>query len=128
MNTDIRDEAVNLITGSIIGAAQTVSNVLGCGFLEKVYENALALELRQRGHKVQQQFPAEVRYRNEIVGLFIGDLLVDDEIIVELKVAARLDRDQRAQCLNYLRATDHRLALLLNFGRPRIEVDRVIWG
>ena len=128
MNTDIGNDPVNQITHSIIGAAQDVSNTLGCGFLEKVYENALALELRLRGHEVKQQFWADVRYRDEVVGHYVGDLLVDGQIIVELKVAARLDREHRAQCINYLRATGHRLALLLNFGRPRVEVDRVVWG
>ena len=128
MNTDAKNDNVNRITGSIIGAAQAVSNTLGCGFLEKVYENALALELRTRGHDVKQQFWADVRYRNELVGHYAADLLIDDEVIVELKVATRLERDHRAQCINYLRATGRRVALLLNFGRPRLEVDRVIWG
>ena len=127
MNTD--DVAgLNEITEAIIGAAQTVSGILGCGFLEKVYENALALELRRRGHEVQQQHPVDVRYREEIVGGYVADLIVDRKVIVELKATPCLEAIHKAQCLNYLRATGMRLALLLNFGRPRLEARRIISG
>ena len=128
MNTDNRDRNLNAITEAVIGAAHRVSNGLGCGFLEKVYENALALELRLAGHNVQQQHAVDVRYRTEIVGNYVADLLVDNEVIVELKVADILGRLHRAQCLNYLRASGKRLALLLNLGRPKVDVERVISG
>lgn len=128
MNTDTSDEKLNLITGAIIGAAQAVSNILGCGFLEKVYENSLAVELRRRGHVVRQQFSVEVRYKTEIVGEYVADLLVDDCVIVELKSMPMTERIHRAHCLNYLRATGLRFALLLNFGRPRLEVHRIVSG
>jgi GxxExxY protein len=128
MNTDTSDEKIDLITSAIIGAAQEVSNRLGCGFLEKVYENSLAVELRRRGHIVRQQFAVAVRYKTEIVGQYVADLLVDDCVIVELKAMPMTERIHRAQCLNYLRATGLRFALLLNFGRPRLEVHRIVSG
>ena len=128
MNTDNRDRNLNAITEAVIGAAHRVSNGLGCGFLEKVYENALALELRLAGRNVQQQHAVDVRYRTEIVGNYVADLLVDNEVIVELKVADILGRLHPMQCLNYLRASGKRLALLLNLGRPKVDVERVISG
>ena len=115
MNTDSSDERLNRITGSIIGAAQAVSSELGSGFLEKVYENALAFELRRRGHEVAQQKAVDVRYRQEIVGQYFADLVVDRCVLVELKAVAGLEKIHRAQCLNYLRATGLRISLLLNF-------------
>jgi GxxExxY protein len=121
MNTENTAE-LNVITGAVIGSAQTVSSVLGCGFLEKVYENALALELRARGHGVRQQHAVDVRYRGQIVGDYVADLIVDQQVVVELKAITCLDPIHKAQCLNYLRATGMRLALLLNFGRPKLEV------
>ena len=127
MNTDEHGclgEPVNMLTRKIIGAAQTVSNLLGCGFLEKVYENALVVELRRAGLRVEQQRGIQVRYRDEIVGVYVADLLVENCILVELKSTFGLDRVHRAQCINYLRATKHRICLLLNFGRPRLEVER----
>jgi GxxExxY protein len=127
MNTENATE-LNDITSAIIGAAQTVSKTLGCGFLEKVYENALALELRVRGHEVRQHQAVEVRYREEIVGDYVADLIVDRKVIVELKATPCLEAVHKAQCLNYLRATGMRLALLVNFGRPKLEVRRVISG
>src|ERR1700716_3877532 len=127
MNTENATD-LNEITSAIIGAAQTVSAALGCGFLEKIYENALALELRLRGHEVRQQQAVDVRYRQEIVGDYVADLIVDRRVIVELKAMPCLEAVHKAQCLNYLRATGMRLALLLNFGRPKLEVRRVISG
>ena len=124
MNADELDR----ISHSIIGAAQRVSSTLGCGFLEKVYENSLAIELRRRGHDVRQQQHVDVRYDNEIVGEYVADLIIDREVVVELKAILGLEPLHKAQCLNYLRATGLRLALLLNFGRPKLEVRRVVSG
>jgi len=126
MNTDL--DVINETSAAIIGAAQAVSSALGCGFLEKVYENAPAVELRMRGHDVEQQSPIDVRYRREIVGAYFADLIVDKRVVVELKAVTCLDSSHKAQCLNYLRATDMRVAILPNFGRPRLEVRRVISG
>ena len=113
---------LNEITAAIIGAAHRVSSTLGCGFLEKVYENAMVFELRSRGHEVWQQHGVDVRYGKEIVGEYSADLVVERRVIVELKAVDCLARLHSAQCLNYLRATGMRLALLIDF---RSEERRV---
>jgi len=117
---------LNKVTELIIGAAFEVSNIVGVGFLEKVYENALAVELRGRGLKVGQQAPMVIKYKQAIVGEYIADLLVEDQVLVELKIVDRLHPIHRAQCLNYLKATDLSLALLINFGKPRVQYERII--
>ena len=114
------------MTEKVIGCAYTVSNVLGCGFLEKVYENALAHELRKAGLRVRQQHGITVNYDGVAVGDYAADLLVEDVLVVELKATKSLDDVHLAQCLNYLKATGLNLCLLLNFGRPRLEVKRVV--
>lgn len=116
------------IAKRIIGCAFTVANTLGSGFLEKVYENALALELRRVGLAVAQQRAISVVYMGVTVGEYFADLLVEDAILIELKTVHALDRVHRAQCINYLRATGMRLCLLMNFGAPRLEVRRVVLG
>ena len=121
MNKDI-----NEITEKIIGCAYTVSNTLGVGFLEKVYENALVHELQKSGLKVEQQHRINVFYDEILVGEFIADLLVEACVLVELKNVNALDRIHLAQCMNYLRATRHQVCLLLNFNKPRIEVKRIV--
>jgi GxxExxY protein len=126
MNTETGLIGDTEVTEAVIGAAYIVSNDLGCGFLEKVYENALAIELRQAGHIVVQQKPVEVRYRGEIVGIYQADLVVDDAVIVELKAVRSLEATHRAQCMNYLRAAEMAIGLLINFGHPRLEVQRVL--
>src|SRR5258706_2436138 len=125
MNTDDRGR-LNILSARVIGAAQRVSTTLGCGFLEKVYENALAIELRRNGLAVDQQPGIIVRYRREIVGEYLADLLVENRIIVELKAVRALDSIHEAQCINYLRASGLPLCLLLNFSRPRLDVRRII--
>jgi GxxExxY protein len=113
------------LTERIIGCAFTVANSLGIGFLEKLYENALAIELREQGLNISRQRPISVRYRDIIVGEYTPDLLVQDRILVELKVVKALNDQHIAQCTNYLRAANKRLCLLMNFGLPRIEIRRV---
>jgi len=117
-----------LITEKIIGCAYTVANTLGCGFLEKVYENALAHELRKEGLVVLQQAGVNVIYDGIVVGEYVSDLLVENEILVELKAVKALDNIHMAQCMNYLKATGLQVCLLINFGSPRIEVKRVLNG
>ena len=128
MNAECRHREVNDLTAAIIGAAQRVSNALGCGFLEWVYENALRVELKGAGLGVDQQKAIEVLYRGEVVGQYFADLVVENAVVVELKAATAIDSIHEAQCLNYLRATGHRICLLLNFGRPRLEVRRIVLG
>lgn len=115
----------NEITKRIIGCAYRVSNGLGSGFLEKVYENALAHELRKAGLLVKQQYPIVVEYDSIVVGNFVADLLVEDCIVVELKTAKALDEIHLAQCINYLKATGLQLGLLINFYHPKVEIKRV---
>jgi GxxExxY protein len=126
MNTD-RPER-DAMSEQIIGCAFVVANTLGSGFLEKVYENALALELRAAGLAVEQQRGITVTYKGALVGEYFADLLVEDAVLIELKTVRALDRAHRAQCINYLRATGKRLCLLINFGTPRIEFQRVVQG
>ena len=99
--TDTSEDGINLLTGRIIGCALTVQHGLGAGFLEKVYENALVHELRKSGRAVSQQHPVVVRYDGIVVGDYTVDLLVENTILVELKVAKAIDDIHRAQCLNY---------------------------
>ncbi len=114
------------VTETIIGCAFRVINTLGTGFLEKVYENALAHELRKLDMPFAQQVPVRVLYEGVVVGDYIPDLVVDREVIVELKVARAIDSAHVAQCLNALRATGYRVGLVLNFGHPRLQVKRVV--
>ncbi len=104
------------ITSKIIRSFFSVYNMLGYGFLEKVYENSLAIELHKLGLKVVQQGPIKVYYGGEIVGEYFADLLVEDAVIVELKAAREISEDAEAQLLNYLKATCYEVGLLLNFG------------
>ncbi|MCA9177018.1 MAG: GxxExxY protein [Planctomycetales bacterium] len=114
------------ITGSIIGAAFEVHNSLGYGFLEKVYQNAMQVELIDRGHDCRTEAPIKVHYKNAIVGQYFPDLLVDDSIIVELKVARTYQSADEAQLLNALKAARIKLGLLMNFGRERVEFKRMV--
>jgi len=113
-------------TGRIIGCAIRVSDALGCGFLEKLYEVALAHELRKSGFQVSQQQPFAVLYDGIVVGEYRADLVVDDSVIVEVKAARAIDPAHEAQLLNYLRATRLRLGLILNFGTPRMGIKRMV--
>jgi GxxExxY protein len=122
MNADKRN--CSDLSEVIIGRAFVVSNTLGVGFLEKVYENALAHELRKTGLSVRQQYNTTVWYDGVVVGAYTADLLVENLVLVELKATKALDPIHNAQCLNYLKATGLPLCLLLNFGKPRLEIKR----
>ena len=117
---------LNELSGVVIGCAFTVLNTLGAGFLEKVYENALAHDLRKAGLTVAQQCGATVTYDGTVVGEYFVDLLVEDAVLVELKTVKALDEAHRLQCVSYLKATGLHLCLLLNFGNPRLEIKRVV--
>jgi GxxExxY protein len=122
MNTD--EKTINAITEKIIGCAYRVASKLGCGFLEKCYENALAYELRKVGLKVEQQVPLKVWYDDIIVGEYIADLIVEDLVLVELKAIQGLETIHSAICINYLAAVKLPICLLINFGR-RVEIKRI---
>jgi GxxExxY protein len=113
------------LTGMILEACFEVSNELGAGFLESVYQNALIIALKQKGLNVQAQFPLAVRFRNEPVGQFFADILVEDKGIVELKAVSALTGEHQAQVLNYLKGTGVEVGLLINFGRPKLEYKRL---
>lgn len=113
------------ITEAIIGGGIRVSNTLGVGLLEKVYENALRIELQRLGIGVVQQAPISVFYDGVEVGHYAVDLLVERQVVVELKVAKLIDQAHEAQVLNYLRATGLRAGLILNFGTPRMGIRRM---
>ena len=111
------------LTEQIINSAFEVHKVLGIGFLEKVYENALLEELQSRGLKAESQKPATVFYKNRIVGEYCVDILVEDSVILELKALERLNDIHELQLKNYLRATGIQLGLLINFGKS-VEIKR----
>lgn len=114
------------LTGAILQSAFAVYNTLGAGFLERVYSNALAVELDSRQPKVVQNEQLQVKYRDIIAGDYIADMIVENRVIVELKACASLDPSHSAQLMNYLRATKIRVGLLLNFGRPQLEYRRFV--
>jgi GxxExxY protein len=114
------------LSAKVIACAFTVQNTLGCGFLEKVYENAMLLECRESGLSVLAQHPIQVHYRGEVVGNYVADLLVEGRLLVELKAVKALDEIHKAQCLNYLHATGLKTCLLLNFARPCLEIKRIV--
>ncbi len=110
----------------VIGCAYNASNTLGVGFLEKFYENAIVHELRKKGIEVKQQHPITIKYDDVIVGEYVADLLIEDCLLVELKVVEALDRIHFAQCLNYLKATGIKLCLLMNFRKTKVQVRRFV--
>ncbi len=114
------------LVGQIVGAAFEVHNVLGYGFLEKVYENALLIELAKRGVKVEAQHALKVKYKEAIVGDYVADLIVDDKVIVELKAEQTYNKQHEAQLLNYLKATGLKVGVLTNFGRTKCEFKRLV--
>ena len=115
---------INEITYAINGAVFEVNKILGPGFLEKVYQNALIIELKSRGLKAGSQVPIKVFYKENVVGDYIADILVEDKVIVELKTVENVDKIHEAQLLNYLKATGMQLGLLVNFRHPRAEIKR----
>lgn len=117
---------VNELTKKIIGFAFEVSNTLGIGFVEKVYENALVHLIRKAGLKIVQQYPIEVNFDGVLVGKFVADLLVEDRVLVELKAVSMLAKEHTAQALNYLRASDLEICLIINFGKSKIEIKRFL--
>ncbi len=116
------------ITEAIIGAAFEVHSALGYGFLEAVYRNAMAVELRRRGFDPSVESRMEVLYKGEIVGTYVADMVVNDTVIVEFKVAEEYRKADEAQLLNELAATGKPVGLLINFGRRKVEFKRLVWS
>jgi GxxExxY protein len=133
MNTDetrikpARDFALQPVTEQLIGAAFEVHNVLGYGFLERVYQRAMQVELQSRGIKVELEPLIKVRFKGVIVGDYAADLIVVDKILVELKTDASYQSLHEAQLLNELRGTEIRLGFLINFGREKVEYKRMVF-
>jgi len=125
MNVDER-ELMNELIAKVIGGVYEVANLLGAGFLEKVYERALVIELRLRGLGAEAQAPIRVLYKGEAIGDYYVDVLVECKLIVELKCVDCIANEHMAQCLNYLKATNHNVALLVNFQHPKIEWKRIV--
>jgi len=121
-------DSLDAVVEAVIGAAYEVSNVLGAGFLEKVYQRALSRELELRGLAVKSRVSYPVVYKGHCVGEYLADLLVEDRVIVELKCVDSFSNEHLAQCINYLKASHIRLALLINFQKPKVEWRRIIYG
>lgn len=135
MHTDIYNETdlgnvdlvlINNITERIIKCAFAVSNSLGVGFLEKVYENALAVEFQASGFSFSQQHSLPIYYRQNLVGEYFADFLVENAVLLELKAVKNIDEIHLAQCMNYLKATRLKVCLLINFGTKRVQIKRII--
>ena len=124
MNTDVAER--DKLTRSIIGCVFAVANGLGVGFLEKVYENALVMKLRDVGLGIVLQCALDVRFEGHVVGSYIVDIVVESAVIVELIAVHALSSVHVAQCLNLLKASGMPICLLLNFGTPRLEIRRLM--
>jgi len=126
MDADLNKIQMKQLTEKVIQCAFAVSNTLGCGFLEKVYENALVHKLRKANLQAQQQHGITVYYDGVAVGEYTADLLVEGVLLLELKTVKDLDDIHLAQCMNYLKAMNLRLCLLMNFAKPKVEVRRIV--
>ena len=120
------DEHMENLTEKIIGSAFEVLNELGHGFPEAIYQKALSHELNQAGIAVEQQVPFQVRYKDVVVGNYYADIVVDRRVIIELKTVEKLIAAHVGQVLNYLRASNLHVGLLLNFSKPKLEYRRVL--
>jgi GxxExxY protein len=114
------------LTHKILEGAFAVHNTLGCGFLEKVYANALLFELRNLGLQCEHEVPFKVMYKDVVIGDYCADLVVERRVLVELKACTGLDSVHEAQILNYLKASGIQVGLLLNFGKPKLQYRRFV--
>lgn len=115
------------LTEKVIGAAMEVHKQLGSGFLEKIYETALNMELIERGIMAEAQAQIPVHYKGKLVGVYLADLLVDGALIIEIKAMRNLAPEHEAQIIHYLKATGKKVGLLLNFGRSRLQFRRFVY-
>jgi GxxExxY protein len=131
MNADERRSDGNAflddLTERVLGAVLEVSNVLGAGFLEKVYQRALLREFSLRGLQAKSEVPYPVCYKGQCIGEYLADIVVEDQVVVELKCADSLAKEHVAQCINYLKVSGRKVALLVNFQRPKVEWKRVVY-
>jgi GxxExxY protein len=130
MNTDQHRSDQDFLfkheTHQVIGCAMSVLNTLGHGFLEKPYENALVVELKSKNIPVKQQSKYEILYKGVIVGEYVPDLVVFDQIIIELKTIEKITARECAQMLNYLKVTGLKVGLIFNFSKPELEWKRIV--
>lgn len=126
MDTNTHEIIYKDLSYQIIHAVLEVHNILGAGFLEKVYENALMIKLKQYKLKAEQQAALKVRFEGEIVGEYYADIVVDDKIILELKCIQEITTIQEAQLINYLKATGMKLGIIINFANPKLEYKRMV--
>jgi GxxExxY protein len=117
---------INDITYAINGAVFEVNKILGSGFLEKIYENALLFELKQRGLTAETQVPIKVIYKQNIVGEYFADIFVENKVVIELKTVKTIEKIHEAQLLNYLKATGIKVGLLVNFHHQKAQIKRLV--
>ena len=117
---------INELTYQINGAVFEVNQILGAGFLEKVYQKALLVELRKRGLRAESEVPIQVRYKGELVGDYFADIVVEGQVIIELKTVENLQKIHEAQLINYLKATGMKVGLLVNFRHTKAEIKRMV--
>jgi GxxExxY protein len=120
-------EYLNELFRTAVGAAYEVQNQLGAGFLEKVYERSLARELSIQGLSVETQVRHQVKYKDQVVGEYVADLIVEGKLLIELKCSDNFAPEHLAQCINYLKASGLNLALLINFQKPKVEWKRIAY-
>jgi len=125
----IKDKAYyDSLINEIVSCAYAVHRKLGTGFLEKIYEKAMAIELSASGLSIDTQKPIQVSYDGCVIGEFIADIVVEDEVVVELKAAKKLEAIHFSQCLNYLKATGKKFGLVINFGEEVVRFKRIVNG
>ena len=118
----------NNLSRRVIGCALEVSNTLGPGFFEKIYEKALCIEFEKNGIYFQSQKPVNIIYKGSLVGEYITDIIVEDKLLLELKAVSALCSEHEAQLMNYLKASGLSVGLLLNFGKPKLGIKRMVWS
>jgi len=125
MNTNQENIIYKELSYKIVGLAMEVYNELGYGFLEKVYENSMMVLFERERIPVRQQAGVPVYFEQRVVGEYVADIIVEDKIIIEIKSASGIADAHRAQVLNYLKATNMRLGIIINFGKKRLEYERL---
>jgi GxxExxY protein len=117
-----------MLSDKVIGCAQNVSRELGAGFFEKVYENALCVELRRAGIPFRRQQRFGITYKDVKIGYYVADLVIDNRLLLELKALSSFSKEHEAQVMNYLKASGLTVGLLFNFGVARLGIRRVVWN